>query len=221
MSAFSQNNLLTLQIKTDDVPSVHGFSYWQKIKIVSKDTSITCRLHAANPDEIKGLKPGTYKIAILSVFNHNISKKIEVNKKTPLVKFTGLGAFYSKSKTDINLSEKLKLNDTLFVIYSNTQNDTIREKIGVTRTKDGLMAIEYKGLSNEILQYMFINETTYKFVVSFENHCKKNSSPKAETAPAAEVYTIELNKALNTYVVPGDWKGIDRLKAPLFVVQKK
>lgn len=220
--SFSQNNLLSLQIKTDDKPSLHGFSYWQHIKIVSKDTSFVYHLHTGNPDVIANLKPGTYKIAVSSIFNHYISKKIELNKKTPLIKFSGLSVFYTKPKVSGNLSEKLKLNDTLFVIYSNTKNDSTREKIALTKTINGITAIQYNGLTNEIVQHMIITDATYnKFVVNFENECRKKNSPKAETAPVAEIYTIELNKTYSTYIVPGEWKGIDLLKAPLFVVQAK
>lgn len=218
---FSQSGELSLQIKTDDKPSLHGFSYWQQIKVVSKDTSFTYKLHTGNPDVIKGLKTGAYKIAVASVFNHYISKKIELTGKTPLLKFTGLGAYYVKPKTTAPISQKIKLNDTLFIIYSNTKDETERAKIAVTRDKNGLKAIEYNGLSNEIFQHMYISDDTYKFVTNFENECKKAHSPKAETAPVAEVYTIELNKVYNTFIIPGEWKGIGRLRAPLFVVQQK
>jgi hypothetical protein len=220
--SFSQSNLLSLQIKTDDKPSLHGFSYWQHIKVVSKDTSFVCHLHTGNPDVIANLKPGTYKVAVSSVFNHYISKKIELNKKTPLIKFAGLAAYYSKPKTNANLSEKLKLNDTLFVVYSNTKNDSAREKIAITKTKYGYTAIQYIGISNEIANAMMITAETYnKFVPKFETEGKKNNSPKAETAPPANICSIELNKELITFIIPGKWDGFDNLKAPLFVVQAK
>src|ERR1700756_3239112 len=90
IAIFSQNNLFSLQIITDDKPSVHGFSYWQQLKVVSKDTSFTYQLHSSTPDVISNLKPGIYKIAVSSVFNHYISKKIELHKKTAPLKFSGL-----------------------------------------------------------------------------------------------------------------------------------
>src|ERR1700758_1734395 len=118
---FAQDNTFSLEIKTDDKPSQHGFSYWQQIKLVSKDTSFTYQLHTSTPDVIKNLKGGTYKIAVSSMFNHYVSKKIVLNKKTPALKFSGLSTYYVKPKTNTLLSEKLKLNDTLFIIYSNRQ----------------------------------------------------------------------------------------------------
>jgi len=218
---FSQNNLLSLQIKTDDKPSLHGFSYWQQIKIVSKDTSFTYRLHTANPDVIKNLKPGTYKIAVSSLFNHYISKKIELNKKTPLIKFTGLAAYYNKPSATGNLSEKLKLNDTLFIIYSNNKSESEKEKMGITKTKIGYTVLQYTGISNEVFQYMMVNEATYKSVIKFETEGKKANSPKAETAPVAEVYSVELNKELTTFIVPGQWNGFENLKGILLLVEQK
>jgi hypothetical protein len=220
--SFSQNNLLSLQIKTDDKPSLHGFSYWQHIKVVSKDTSFVYHLHTGNPDVIANLKPGTYKVAVSSIFNHYISKKIGLNKKTPLLKFSGLAAYYFKPKTNANLSEKLKLNDTLFVVYSNTQDENAKEKIAITKTQNGYTAIQYAGISNEVVHYMMISAETYKkFVPKFETEGKKNNSPKAETAPLANICSIELNKELVTFIIPGKWDGFDNLKAPLFVVQAK
>ena len=218
---FSQNNSFSLQIKTDDKPSFHGFSYWQQIKVVSKDTSFTYRLHTANPDVIKNLKPGTYKIAVTSLFNHYIGKKIELNKKTPLIKFAGLSAYYIKTPATTNLSQKLKLNDTLFIIYSNTQNESAKEKMGITKTKIGYTVIQYTGISNEVFQEMGINEATYKAVIKFETEGKKNNSPKAETAPVAGIYSVELNKELTTFIVPGQWDGFNNLKGILLLVEQK
>jgi hypothetical protein len=217
----AQNNLCSLQIKTDDKPSLHGFSYWQQIKVVSKDTSFTYRLHTGNPDVIANLKPGTYKVAVTSVFNHYISKKIELNKKTPLIKFAGLTTHYIKPKTAGNLSDKLKLNDTLFVITSNTQNENTKEKLGITKTKIGYTVIQYKGITNEVFQEMMINDATYKAVPKFESEGKKANSPKAETAPAAEIDTIELNKEITTFIVAGKWEGFNGLKAVLLAVEGK
>src|SRR5438132_279876 len=91
---FSQNKRATLQIKTDDKPSMHGFSYWQEIKISSKDTSFSASLHRSNPDVFKNLKPESYTVTISSLFNHIVSKKILFNTKTPVIKITGLSAFY-------------------------------------------------------------------------------------------------------------------------------
>ena len=218
---FSQSNAHSLLIKTDDKPSLHGFSYWQQIKVVSKDTSFTYRLHKGNPDEIKNLKAGTYKVAILSLFNHYISKKIVLNKKTPLIKFSGLSAYYVKPATATNLSQKLKLNDTLFIVYSNSKDESLKEKMGVTKTKLGYTVIQYKGITNEVFQEMMVNEATYQAVVKFETEGKKANSPKADTAPVAEAYSLELNKELVTFIVPGQWDGYNNLKGILLLVEKK
>src|SRR5579872_2988206 len=154
---FAQNTC-SLQIKTDDKPSIHGFSYWQYIKVVSKDTSFIYKLHTANPDVIPDLKAGTYKIAVTSLFNHYSSKKVELNKKTPLLKFAGLASYYTKTTAATNLSQKLKPGDTLFIIYSNNQNESEKEKMGITKTKTGYTVIQYKGITNEVFQEMMINE---------------------------------------------------------------
>ncbi len=218
---FSQSKRLALQIKTDDKPSLHGFSYWQQIKISTKDTSFTVPLHRSNPDVFKNLKAGTYSITVSSMFNHQITKKVALNKKTPLTKIKGLAAFYSKAPETAQLSEKIKLTDTLYIIFSTTQNESAKEKLGITKIKAGYNVMQYKGISNEVFQEMQISEATYKTVIKFEADGKKANSPKAETATIAEVYTIELNKAISTFIVPGNWDGMNSLKSILLLVEQK
>ncbi|MGZ3902832.1 MAG: hypothetical protein ACXVC6_04005 [Bacteroidia bacterium] len=218
-NAFSQNARCSAQVKTDDKPSLHGFSYWQYIKIVSKDTSFLYRLHTSNPDVIQNLKPGSYKIGIVSVFNHYLSKKVEVNSALPAVKFNGLVTYYQKPKPAGNLCEKIKPGDTLFVICSNTANENEKEKLAVTKTKNGYNAIQYKGISNEIVQQMLFKPEVFNAIIKFETEGKKANSPKAETAPVAEVCTIELNRATEVFIVPGKWDGFNNLKASLFAIE--
>lgn len=218
-NAFSQNTRCSAQVKTDDKPSLHGFSYWQHIKVVSKDTSFLYRLHTSNPDIIPNLKPGAYKIGIVSVFNHYMSKKVEVSSATPQVKFSGLVTYYQKPKAAGNLCEKIKPGDTLFVIGSNTANENEKEKLAVTKTKNGYNAVQYKGISNEIVQQMLLKPETFNALIKFETEGKKANSPKAETAPGAEVCTIELNRATEVFIIPGKWDGFSNLKASLFAIE--
>lgn len=215
----SQNTRCTMQIKTDDKPSLHGFSYWRHIKVVSKDTAFVYRLHTANPDAIAGLKPGAYKVGVVSIFNHYVSKKVELNSASPVIKFNGLPGYYLKPKAPGNLCEKIKPGDTLFVIYSNTANENDKEKLAITKTKLGYTAIQYKGISNDIVQQMMVKSDLYKAVVKFETEGKKANSPKAETAPLAEVCTIELNRGTEVFIIPGKWDGYNNLKAVLFAVE--
>ncbi|MGZ3863603.1 MAG: hypothetical protein ACXVPN_09290 [Bacteroidia bacterium] len=217
----AQNSRCTLQVKTDDKPSLHGFSYWQHIKVVSKDTSFVYRLHTSNPDAIPNLKPGSYKVAVVSIFNHYLSKKVELNSSSPVIKYNGLVTYYQKPKAAGNLCEKIKPGDTLFVICSNTANENEKEKLAVTKTKLGYTAVQYKGITNEIVQTMMLKEEAYKALVKFETEGKKANSPKAETAPSAEVCTIELNRGTEVFIVPGKWDGYNNLKAVLFAIQNK
>ncbi len=217
----AQTHRLTLSVKTDDKITIHGFCYWQELLVKSKDTSFVHRLHSGNPDVIKNLKHGSYAISAVSVFNHRVTKKVELNKKTPLIKIKGLEVFYTRVNETQHLSEKLKLNDTLYIIYSSSANESIKEKIGVTKTKSGYKAIQYVGLSNKIFQEMQFRDEAYKAVIKFESDSKKANSPKAETAPQAEVFTIELNKEIISFIVAGEKGGLDNLKAALFIVEQK
>lgn len=200
---------------------MHGFCYWQELKVKGKDTSFTARLHHGNPDEIKGLKPGPYILTAISLFGHTVSKKIDLSKKTPLVNFKGLQKFYKRGPAEQNLSEKLKVNDTLFILFNSSADESVKEKIAITKMKEGYKAIQYNGISNQVFQDMQFRPSAYQSVINFEKEGKKANSPKAETAPKAEIYTIELNKEIVSFIVPGEWGGLDKLKAVLFIVEQK
>jgi len=210
-----------LSLKTDDKITMHGFCYWQQLQVKSKDTSFTTHLHRANPDEIKNLKAGTYTLTAVSVFGGKLSKKVELNKKTAPVKWKGLQAFYKRVPEKESLSGKLKLNDTLFILYSSSADENAREKIGITKTASGYKAIQYRGISQEVQQEMQFKDEFFKDVVAFEANGKKANSPKAETAPKAEIYTIALRKEIISFIVPAEWNGMNNLKAKLFIAEQK
>ncbi len=220
-SAISQTKRVELQIKTDDKISVHGFSYWQQVNIKSVDTSFSLSLHKKNPDVISNLKAGNYTVSVTSVFNTQVSKKVSLQKKTTLLKFTGLSSIYHKEVENINLAEKIKLNDTLYIIYNTSRNDENNNvKIGITKTSTGFTALLYEGLTATIFSSMQHPKDLYKYVVEFETSARKANSPKAETTDNKEVYTIELNKSINTFIIPGAWQGLDKLRGILFAIQK-
>jgi hypothetical protein len=217
----AQIKRVELQIKTDDKISVHGFSYWKELKIKSTDTSFSYPLHTKNPDIIPNLKTGNYTITITSVFNTLVSKKANLQKKITLLKFTGLATTYHKALDVPNLTEKIKLHDTLYIIYNTPRNDESNHvKIAITKNKDGFAAILYEGLTSTVFSTMQFNPDLYKHVVEFETSGKKANSPKAETTDNKEVYTIELNKETTSFIIPGTWGGLDKLRAILFIVQK-
>lgn len=221
MQFFAQTKRHSLEVKSDDKPGAHGFSFWQQVKINSKDTSIVASLHGNKPTVLKNLKAETYTVTATSLFNHHIQKKVELNKGNSFIKLSGLESFYTKVPTTTNLSEKIKLNDTLYVIFNSTANENTKEKIGVTKTKTGYTAIQYVGISNEVFQEMQINETSYKAVIKLETEGKKASTHKTANEQTSEIYTIELNKEITTFVIGGQWNGINGLKAVLFLVEKK
>ena len=217
----AQIKRVELQIKTDDKISIHGFSYWKELKIKSIDTSFNYSLHTKNPDVISNLKTGNYTITAISVFNTQISKKVNLQKKTTLVKFTGLATTYRTALETTNLTEKIKLHDTLYIIYNTSRNDENNNvKLAITKNKDGFAAILYEGLTSTVFSTMQFNPDLYKHVVEFETSGKKVNSPKAETTDNKEVYTIELNKETTLFIIPGNWGGLDKLRAILFIVQK-
>ncbi len=219
-SLTAQTKRVELQIKTDDKISVHGFSYWKELKITSADTTFTYSLHTKNPDVISNLKQGSYTIRVSSVFNTHVSKKTNLQKKITLVNFCGLPKVYHQPANNVNLTEKIKLHDTLYILFSTNRDNINAEKIGITKTGIGFTAILYEGITNNVFTYMQCPNDLYKFVTEFEASLKKANSPKAETAPTKEVYSIELNKEVSSFIIPENMNGLDRLKAILFAVQR-
>ncbi|HTA63839.1 MAG TPA: hypothetical protein VK835_15355 [Bacteroidia bacterium] len=220
-SASAQTKRVELQIKTDDKISVHGFSYWKELKIKSADTSFSYPLHTKNPDVIPNLKAGSYTVTVVSVFNTRVSKKVNLQKKTTLLKFTGLATTYRKAADATNLTEKIKLNDTLYIVYNTPRNDEENNvKIAITKNKEGYETILYEGLTSTVFSTMQFNPSLYKYVIEFETSGKKANSLKAETTDNKEVYTVELNKETSSFIIPGTWGGLTKLKGILFIVQK-
>src|ERR1700756_929547 len=220
-TAKAQTKRVELQIKADDKISVHGFSYWKELIIKSADTLFTYPLHIKNPDIIPNLKTGNYMIIVVSVFNTQVHKKVNLQKKTTLVKFEGLADKYHKAADTLNITEKIKLHDTLYIIYNTSRNDENNYvKLAVTKNKDGYAAILYEGLTNSILTNQQFNADLYKKVIEFEISGKKESSRKTETTDNKETYTIELNKEITSFIIPGTWGGLDKLRAILFIVEK-
>ena len=209
-----------LQLKTDDKISVHGFSYWQNIHISSKDTSFTVALHKKNPDVLPHLKLGTYTISIQSVFNTSVSKKISLKKNPTLANITGISTAFHKVSDTTFLTKRLKANDTLFIIYSTSQNSIENQKIAIVKTKTDITAIMYDGLTNQVFSYMHCSPNLYEHVINFENDCKTHSNPKAETAPNKDICTLALKKEITTFIIPENRNALDKLKAILFAIQK-
>jgi len=220
-SVKAQTKRVDLRIKTDDKISVHGFSCWKELKIKSADTFFSYPLHTKNPDVIPNLKTGNYTVTAVSVFNTQIHKKISLLKKSTLVKFAGLETIYHKALDTPALTEKIKLHDTLYIIYNTPRNEENNNvKLAITKNKDAFTAILFEGLTNTVFSAMQFKPDLYKHVVDFETSGKKLNSPKAETTDNKEVYTIELNKETTSFIIPGTWGGLDKLRAILFIVQK-
>lgn len=218
-AGFSQKTF-SLKIKTDDKPSPHGFSYWMEYCIKGEGEIQYQTLHLSNPDVATGLKPGTYKVSINSVFNHSVSKPIKIKKNTKL-NFTGLNSIYSFVPNGICLSERMKESDTVFVIYNTNGGANISfEKIALVKNGGKYIAIQFKGMTDEVFQQMEGSDSFLKALITFEKTAQKLHSPKAITAPQAGITTICLKHELNNLIIPGNWDGFDNLKSIWFLTEK-
>ena len=218
LALFQQVNNRAIEIIADDKPTIHGFSYWGEVKISSKDTNFYYALHSNKPDIIGGLKPDVYTITFTSIFNKSVAKIVDLNKKKKCkVKFKGLNSFYKKAPEMIMLSERIKNNDTLYIIYSNNSSGAIEyEKLGITKKDGNYIALQFKGLTTDVFQEMGIVEAQYKQVVKFETQIK--SFKKNPTCTSPSCYTIALNGEVISFKDESCyWKNLDFLKANLFM----
>jgi hypothetical protein len=170
---------------------------------------------------IRALRPGSYQLTAVSLFNHRVSKKVAVGKKNIAAKMKGLQAYYTRAAYGVSLSEKLKENDTLYILFNSSADENVKEKIAITKNKLGYKAIQYQGISRQVYQEMQFKDDFYRQVIRFEQEGKKANSPRAETAPKAEIYTLALNREIVSFIVPGEWGGLNNLKALLFLVEQK
>ena len=218
LALFQQSNNYALEIHTDDKSTLHGFSYWGEVKITSKDTSFYYALHSSNPDKIEGLKKGMYTVTCTSVFNHSVSKVVDLGKKKlSKIKFKGLQSYYKKAPEIINLSERIKNNDTLYIIFSSNHSGMIAyEKLGIVKKNGKIIAIQFKGLTSDIFQEAGIAEDQFKDVIKFELEAKKlKANPSCNNY---ETYSMELNGEIFSFVDKTcSWQGLNALKASLFV----
>lgn len=216
---FSQGRV-PLSFKTDEKTTVHGFPYWQEVRVISKDTCFTARIHRGNPDVISNLKPGKYTLQFISLFHHQLNKKTDLSKKTPLAMVKGLQSFYTPAKDTEILAASLKEKDTLFILFSSNADENAREMLAITKGKDGYKAIQYEGITPVIKQQMIFDKAFMREVVKCEKACITGNSPKAESAPSAEMYTFELNRKIHSCIVP-EGGGLNILKSKLFIIEKK
>ncbi len=215
-SLFQQSNY-SLLISTDDKPLENGFTYWTEVKISSKDTSFYYALHSRNPEKLEGLKAGSYTVTFTSVFNHSIVKIVELGrKKQTTVKVKGLKKYYTKAPELVNLSERLKDGDTLYIIYTSLNVGIAYEKIGITKKGSTYTALQFKGLTSDVFQDMQITGDQYTAVNKFELEAKK-LKPNSNCNKAG-LYTLALNQELYSFTdVSCTWHGLDNLKGVLFM----
>ena len=143
---FSQKSF-SLQLKTDDKTSVHGISYWKDVKIIGADTIILLNSDELPEKKITGLKKGTYTIIFISLFGQQITKRVSVNSDTFVkAKLEKL----NKKISPLVFSSKIKKGDTLYIIH-NATGKIPGDKIAVTNSGGKYFAINYKGLSSEIV----------------------------------------------------------------------
>jgi hypothetical protein len=216
----AQKDKFQIQITADDKESIHGFSFWNEIKVVSKDTSFYYSLHSYTPDTVTITKKGIYTVSCKSVFNHSISKSVEIKKKGKTkIKLQGMRDFYKHAPEAINLTERVKNMDTLIIICSTGNPAISYSKIGIVKKDGKYIAMQFKGLTDDIFQVMQISDLQYAEVIKFEAIGKKlKPNPSCETP---ETYTIELNREIFSFVDTScQWHGFDVLKAVLFILER-
>lgn len=208
-----------LQLKTDDKLSAHSFSYWGEVKIKSADTSFYYALHSTEPDVINLAKPGTYTVTCTSVFGDRITKTMKIKKAKTKLKLKGMSNWYKPSPKLINLSERMKNNDTLFIIHSTGYPAFSYEKLGVAKKDGKYYAIQYQGLTTDIFQTMQVTEGQFQEVVKFEMLSKELKPSPNCTQP--EIYTLELNKESYSFTDNScSWDGFNNIKAVLLRVEQ-
>lgn len=207
-------------LKTDDKTTLHNSSFWLDVLVKSTDTSFFYALHSQKKDIIEVLKEGKYTLTFNSVFGHKITQELIVGKKKKYtIKVKGLNAFYGKIPTINTLSDKLKANDTLYILRTTSGATISYEKMGITKLSDGrYTAMLFKGNTDEVFMDYTVNEATYAVVKANELLLK---DPQQNLC-APDIYTFCLRKEYYSISdVSCKINALDRMKARLFLVEGK
>lgn len=164
---------------------------------------------------------GWYRLEIHSVFGHNFHHKVLIEEKEKEVKLDGPSHYYKTIRNANFLNEKLKIGDTLFILFTPSEMMAQKEKIAVVKLKAGLKAIQYEGSSDKVFQDMLSDNSKINLVANAEMEMRLQSKPNPAASPAVEYYTFELNKELETFTLPKGFHGMDKIKAVLFIIENK
>ena len=224
---FFANAQHTINLKISDKETAHGFSYWNKLAVSSKDTSFVLTLHPL-PSNVLSLKSkGEYIFRFHSVFGDVVIKKISISKGHTAVNVSDLTKGFKKESTSKAFLKNLKLRDTVILIHSTFSDVSSSKKLPsynkILFTKISekeIIAVQYKDSGNEIVQQMSISDKQYNAIVTaFEN--KISMLQKKNTCETKEVYTVKnKNKYYSVIDSSCAWKGYDGLLAGLFMAIK-
>ncbi|MCD6067918.1 MAG: hypothetical protein K0S33_2744 [Bacteroidetes bacterium] len=206
-----------ISLCTDDKTSKHGFSFWSDVKVQSKDTSFYYLLHSQKKDIIEVLKPGEYTLTFNSVFGDKVRKNISIgSKKKYKLKVKGLRAAYAEVPTTLSFMDKLKTNDTVFIISSGLESINY-EKIAITRLADGrYKSLQYQGLTDDVFNEYTQGEKTYLQASTYEKAVK--TLPASTCIP--HIITFSYKKQYYSLLDKSCPENtITRIKALMFLVE--
>ena len=220
----SQNNV---ELKINEQENIHGFSFWNKLAVKSKDTTFVISLHPVPSNFISLKKTGVYDFTFYSIFGDVITKKVKVSKNKVAYNVSDLTKIFRKSSSKKSISSCLAAADTLVILHSETQPSSKKQvmpsyrKIALTKTKAAeFIAFQYDNTGNDITQTMKLSEKQYLDIVGvFEKKAK--SLTKKSDCNKKEYYTMKLQGQYFSFVDEScEWNGFTGLIAGLFASEK-
>ena len=214
----------TVTLKISEKETAHGFSFWNKLSINSKDTSFVLTLHPL-PSNVFLLKSkGEYTFRFYSVFGDVITRKITISLGQTCVNISDLTKNFKKESSAKSYLKNIKLKDTVVLIHSYLSNEATSKKLPeydklmftkVSETE--VIAIQFKNSGSEIVQQISLTAKQFnELVTSFEN--KARTLQKKQGCETKEVYTLKTKKKYYSVVDAScGWKGYEGLLAGLFI----
>jgi len=194
VNVYGQNLYGRLKIKT-----LNQDLYWNKIKIIGKDTTIeTCLNNYCNQKLIYFIPEGQYTIQIHSVFFDIIEQKVKLNKRSTL-KFN-LDKYYQIDTSSILFFDRMTNNDTLRIYYDQSGCFSCLVGYYYILRQGQSFYLNYKTESS--LKTILLTEKAVSFLKDLERNHKINSK-HSYSSTTSTWYSFELNKCILRYHLSG------------------
>ena len=207
---------LSVQVNRDDFGYLQ--EYWNKVQLVSDDTTITNYLYEPfNPLKIDSIPSGKYKVILTSVFNHVLIDSLDFSRRiSNKMYFDKTVDYYQISDKDSEFWHDMKTSDTLTILFSEQGCFHMDGgKIQIIKTDDSWIAQRFQIITGDLLEQRVIDRADFLKIVALETYINQNKDSYDCTTVA--YYTIQYKRMVKRFIDGScAWDGYKKLKEDIF-----